>query len=307
MQGCPPKLLFIAPCLPAFEGNGLAMRAGSLLKALGRSDYELFLLVIPIYPLPQREPSGEILKYCDDWAVVEPRDSSPKNYKAVENNYQTLPRTWRLAASEWVEDLPESLSKMRFELVFVFRFYMAPFCDPFRKDGARIILDMDEIDSTAFLKTSLLLEQNGKISEADSLRKEAEALSSLESTVVDSVDAVTISSGLEKANLQRKMQSQSITVLPNTIPKARTFRLRKPKEDFRFLFVGSFGHHPNWDAANRFCREYLPLIRSRSPLAVSVDIVGAGANHELEQLALLPDVIKGKYSRQNRLAASQFG
>ena len=51
-----PNLLYITPVIPALTGNGLAMRAGTVLEVLA-ARYDVHLLVAPLYaPLPSGRP-----------------------------------------------------------------------------------------------------------------------------------------------------------------------------------------------------------------------------------------------------------
>src|SRR4051794_14931990 len=60
-----PRLLFCSPVLPSLSGNGLAMRAGIVLRALA-TRYQVSLLVVPLYWSPARELPAEIAASCQE-------------------------------------------------------------------------------------------------------------------------------------------------------------------------------------------------------------------------------------------------
>src|SRR3954465_4749094 len=64
----PPRLLFCSPVLPSLSGNGLAMRAGIVLRALA-TRYQISLLVVPRYWSPTDELPPEIAVACREVVI----------------------------------------------------------------------------------------------------------------------------------------------------------------------------------------------------------------------------------------------
>src|SRR4051812_47631472 len=63
-----PRLLFCSPVLPSLSGNGLAMRAGIVLRALA-TRYQISLLVVPRYWSPADELPPEIAVACREVVI----------------------------------------------------------------------------------------------------------------------------------------------------------------------------------------------------------------------------------------------
>ena len=59
-----PHLLYLSPVLPATSGNGLAMRAGTVLGALAER-YRVSLLVVPLYASPEPTLPTAIAERCE--------------------------------------------------------------------------------------------------------------------------------------------------------------------------------------------------------------------------------------------------
>src|SRR5262245_7581928 len=80
------KLLYIVPMIPSFTGNGGAMRAGMVLRALA-ARHQVTLLVVELYPnlslesgFPKALESycGQIVRVSRDSAVPRPSDVHPR-------------------------------------------------------------------------------------------------------------------------------------------------------------------------------------------------------------------------------------
>src|SRR6266498_5128217 len=72
MDGKPRRpLLYLSPVIPALGGNGLAMRAGAVLRVLAR-DHAVTLVAVPLYPPLTGRLASELADLWDHVAVLSP-------------------------------------------------------------------------------------------------------------------------------------------------------------------------------------------------------------------------------------------
>lgn len=103
------------------------------------------------------------------------------------------------------------------------------------------------------------------------LARKAQRTRTAEIKLVQRADVTVVVSGFEQELLQREVPGARVEVLSNLL------RLPAERQGFDarrdLLFVGSFRHPPNVDAALWLAREVFPLIRARSP-EVILHLVG---------------------------------
>ncbi len=71
-----PRLLYLSPVVPATTGNGLAMRAGMVLRLLA-SQYRVSLLVVRLYPPFQGPIPAAIADVCDEAVTIPAEPCEP--------------------------------------------------------------------------------------------------------------------------------------------------------------------------------------------------------------------------------------
>jgi glycosyltransferase involved in cell wall biosynthesis len=253
-----PRLLYVSPVVPSTTGNGLAMRAGSVLRALGRH-YRVTLLIIPLYA-PRRGP-----------ITVEMTASAEQVVRLGEG-----------------EPLPHE----RFDIVHIFRLAALPHAEPWLRRAGQRHLDLDDVESVSRRRIAALLRANGEAAAARREEHAAESARLLEHDALLRFDRVYVCSETDRRELQgRECPPAEIAVLPNSLPLPATTPAPPPADGIRSLvFVGNLGYYPNEDAARYFCMEILPRIRHATDRPVAVRIVGAGAPPAVRQLAALPGV-----------------
>lgn len=110
------------------------------------------------------------------------------------------------------------------------------------------------------------------------LARKAQRTRTAELKLVQHADVTVVVSGFEQELLQREAPGARVEVLSNLL------RLPVERQGFDarrdLLFVGSFRHPPNVDAALWMAREVFPLIRARSP-EVILHMVGPWPPHEV--------------------------
>jgi glycosyltransferase involved in cell wall biosynthesis len=263
-----PSLLYISPVIPALTGNGLAMRAGTVLEALTQR-YDVHLLVAPLYaPVTPRLPEP-LEQLCRRAAIALPR-------------VQQHP--WLRPAVMWGDS--------RFDVVHVFRLAMVPFSKLylhgfFRRP--RRHLDLDDIESLTRRRLASLYRQNDNRFMADYEESEAARCENLENEALRSFDRVYVCSASDQYKLAGRTRAE-VCVLPNGVRMPAAVPTKIADGVFTFLFVGTLGYYPNEDGARYLCAEIVPRIRELAGNGFVVNIAGTGASESLRQAANVPQV-----------------
>src|SRR5208337_2923754 len=263
-----PSLLYISPVIPALTGNGLAMRAGTVLEVLAER-CDVHLLVVPLYaPVTSRLPEP-LEKLCRRVAVVSPRPQR---------------RRWLRPAVMWGDS--------RFDVVHVFRLAMVPFGKPYLRGffrRPRRHLDLDDIESFTRRRIASLYRQNGASAMAAYEEAEAARSESLENEAFRSLDRVYVCSASDRGKLEGRTGAE-VCVLPNAVRMPADVPARGGDGVFTFFFVGTLGYYPNEDGVRYLCAEIVPRIRELAGSNFVVNIAGPGASESLRQAASVPQV-----------------
>lgn len=293
-----PRVLFVAPIVPAPEGNGLSMRAATTLQGLSK-ECNLTTLVLPVSDpgLDQKRLQWSAAQ-SDACALVplsEPQEAARRWMKTPESRnligaLQSLPDRARLAPPDAIA---ASLEDVEFDLVWIMRLYLAATVLPFRDQSARLILDIDEDDAAVLRSISNLQEKRGDVIAAEKLRNEAEAYDRLAARAFHWFDQIVTASPLETAALNRRHHFTKGTTIPNAVslpaaPASSQKRTTIPK----ILFIGNFDYAPNLDAALRLTEQILPIIQESAPKA-ELHLVGGG--QRIQQLRRNPSVVVHGY------------
>jgi polysaccharide biosynthesis protein PslH len=281
-------LLFVSPVMPAPTGNGLAMRAGTVLQALA-DRHRVSLLVASLYAPFGAAVPAMIAERCRQIVVLPPGSAVPgppplKRTRAFWTWFgrgsQSRPRPACL-----FRDAP-------FEVVHVFRLASLPFARPWLDPpghSPKWHLDLDDIESSTRTRLAALYRANGLEPLARSEEVEARRSRTLETEVLRQFDRVYVCSEADRAALGDRGTAQ-LCVLPNALRVPDPLPPRSGDGPFTILFVGTLGYYPNEDAVLYFCREVLPLIRRAARRDIRLTIVGSGATVGIRQLAALPEV-----------------
>jgi GT2 family glycosyltransferase/SAM-dependent methyltransferase/glycosyltransferase involved in cell wall biosynthesis len=122
----------------------------------------------------------------------------------------------------------------------------------------------------------------GETEQETTLRRRAEVLREQELGLVRTADVTFTVSEVERELLHRLVPHARVGVLSN-VHSADSAQV-EPDGRSGVLFVGSFDHVPNRDAAKWLVREIMPLVRRRRPDAVA-HIVGSNPPPEVLELA----------------------
>jgi glycosyltransferase involved in cell wall biosynthesis len=264
-----PSLLYICAVIPAISGNGLAMRGGMVLEALSEL-YRVSLLVVPNSYGIEREVPEVLRAKCENVAIV------PRN-PIAEDRIEEASRVYR---------------GHKFDIVHVFRLAALPFSRFYFNQvsgRARIHLDLDDIESKTYRRIAALHRNAGNAARALVEEGRAQQAALLETYAFRTFDRIYVCSEPDRRELLERCRAE-IRVLKNAVRAPAIVRPAKVSQDFRFLFVGTFGYYPNEDAVYYFCRQVLPLIRDGARTSFQVHFVGANASRNLLELAAGDDV-----------------
>lgn len=290
------RLLYLSPVVPADTGNGLAMRAGLVLRLLARH-HRVSLLVVRLYAPFETPIPMEIAALCDRAiAIPARRPVTPPPTPPLDRLRALIARVRRgyprpPAGGALATDRP--FGRERFDVVHVFRLAMLPYARPYLdRPGPtpKRHLDLDDVESTTRRRLAALYASNGHAALAQHEAGEARRAEALEADVLRSFDRLYVCSEEDRAGLVRPGGAQ-VCVLPNALPHPEPLPPSPDPRPFTFLFIGTLGYYPNEDAVNFFCTEVLPLIRRATDQKVRVTIVGAGATPAVRRLAEAPDVL----------------
>ncbi|MBX9950625.1 MAG: glycosyltransferase family 4 protein [Candidatus Obscuribacterales bacterium] len=283
------RVVYVTPVFPSFTGSGLAMRAAAGLKLLSRWA-TIDLLVIPIYNDRIDAPPADVVNLCQSWKSVPNPDWSnfdPPSSDIIKivGNEKNIPREWRWCSAEWRRRIKKAIHSFNPDLVFVFKFYLAPYVLP-NIGGLPCWLDIDELESSYRARLARVYSLCDKKEQAREMELEAQGYAKLEAQYLGRFNKVFASSKREAEGILSRFKKATVRVLPNSYPKSLPYPQRTATGNARLLFVGSLGYFPNEDAVKYFNREILPLIKQRSRVPVELVVVGGGWKQAVEPAKL---------------------
>lgn len=269
-----PEVLFVSPVVPAFTGNGLAMRADFMLQALA-ARCAVSLLAFRLYAGPAEDVPPELRRLCRRVAIAPPPRRANR------------PSWWARQAG-----VLAPFRRAPFDTVHVFRLATLPLVRwvmESRRPRPRLHLDLDDIESLTHARIAELCRANGDGPSAMIEDARAKGALAAEQEALRTVDRVYVCSEADRLLLARRGGSAEIRLLPNgvNIPAVLPLPVSPP---FRFLFIGTLGYYPNEDAALLLCRSIAPAVRRLSSIDVQFDIAGSGASVRLGEAARAADV-----------------
>jgi glycosyltransferase involved in cell wall biosynthesis len=291
--------------MPADTGNGLAMRAGVSLEALA-ADHEVVLLVLPIagaadpshLPAWAARHAARVLVLPVDGSgdtqfglIARVRDAGARARALLQ---YPRPLLSRFATPRAVAEAARQLAGVSFDVVHVHRLYVAPFAAPFvaaRADGRPVtVLDLDDDEPRTRRSLSALHALRGRAEAAAMEAAEADKYASFEREWLPRFDRLLVCSEADRAAAAARMSPDRIAVIPNAVRPPEPPALRQPREEFRFLLVGSFGYAPNEDAALFFAEDIWPRLVAESPRPVRAVLAGAGPTPAVVGLGRMPGI-----------------
>jgi glycosyltransferase involved in cell wall biosynthesis len=177
------------------------------------------------------------------------------------------------------ENLQKTLQTFRPEIVWFEFFYSAiSYCDLIRRTLPDTIQVIDSVD-VHFNRLTTLARLTGN----DADWAKAAHVKQQELAAYAASDVVIAVSADDKKILKKELPSHPVEVVPNIhkIPALPDVCKRQFGE---LVFVGSFGHEPNIDAAVYLCKDIMPLILGECPTA-RLKIIGSNPTAEILNLA----------------------
>ncbi|MGA2597329.1 MAG: glycosyltransferase [Bryobacteraceae bacterium] len=172
-----------------------------------------------------------------------------------------------------------------FDIVHVFRLAAMAAAKPYLASARRRHLDLDDIESKTHKRIEALCRANGLVEAADREEAESRRCELLETAIFRSFDRVYVCSEADRDALAQRCPAE-LLILPNAVRLPASPPGRSPSEPYRFLFIGTMGYYPNFDACVWFCRKVAPILKRTAPEPFGVDIAGSGSagvweGHEL--------------------------
>lgn len=296
-----PALLYVTPLMPDDAGNGLAMRAGAMLAALAMP-FEVHLAVLPVAGAAG-PPGALVRRNTVRHLVIDPAETLDPLFALIEGlpdpaaraaarRAYPRPLLSRSATGTAALQLLDWARPAMPRAVHVMRLYLAPLIEPFlRLTPAQpfTVLDLDEDDAAAGERLAALHDATGEPARASAVRAEAQAYRGLAARLVPKFDRVAVAAATESRHLAA-LAPAPVAVLPNTVAPRPPRPQRPACGPLRLLFVATFGHAPNADAARFLCLEVLPALRRLTGRAIAIDLVGAGDTGGLRDLPQAPEV-----------------
>jgi len=277
-----PRLLFVSPTFPAAQGNGLAMRAGMFLEALGQQ-YEVTLLVVPLFDNRTPETEEFARRHCLEVIVVEAAAGrTPKGRRPVLVQHVAV-RTGACV---------RALGGRKFDVIHTQRLYMASLALSLASAAGkpRLHLDIDDVEPATHSRLAALLRLNGIRDEAEAEDVEADGYRAVEREVLPRFERLYVCSAVDARRIAGSAGKADVVVAPNAVRLPETVPSRLTTHPFTFLFLGTLGYYPNEDAARYFVEKGLPLLRSGTRQRFLVRIAGRGMPDSLAFLQRSPEV-----------------
>ncbi|MCX5519507.1 glycosyltransferase family 4 protein [Kaistia defluvii] len=181
-----------------------------------------------------------------------------------------------------IEALERVVREFRPDLVVIEHLGLHPFLPMLRQCGARLVLDMHNVESDLAGQISQKRDWFGA-----RRRREQRTVAALEAQVLAEVDAVWVCSEEDAARLAKRGLGP-VSVVPNGLPRAgvapRSLPLQPDADGPELLFIGHLGYTPNVVACRSLARRILPRLR-RSLGQARVTLAGRDPARKVRRLA----------------------
>jgi glycosyltransferase involved in cell wall biosynthesis len=279
------RLLFLLPFPPRLDGlHGGARVAAQLLVGFAKRHDVGFLY---LRSADEREADLEVVRQCvfaEEFALPDPQDGDRRALRSAQRLLAILAGRPRWAFNtdvpELVERLPECVREWQPDLVQAEFHVMGQYLDLVDPSVPRV-LNQHEAGAAAALEEYRRAPGRGMRRLLN--RADAAAWENFERGVMKKADAVVAFSEVDRLNLVRLAPYREVVTIPfgTTIPDhALDARGGEPQS---LVYIGSFIHLPNVDAASRLIEEIFPRLRQLFP-TLRLDIVGSSPPPELLEL-----------------------
>lgn len=283
-------ILYVTPIMPQCSGNGLAMRAASMLDALAHR-FDVHLFVVPV--VGKRGPPSDFVRThtvriggLDMAANLDPRFAligrifEPQARARAERAYPK-PYLSRFCTGDGALSLVGWSNGFPVSAVHVMRLYLAPLAHPFlrrsRSERPFCVLDLDDDEVRTRERMARLYGDAGDQQAAAAEAAEAKKYRSFADQFFPAFDDVIVCSEADAGRLGGQYPGARFAVVPNGYRPVDVADRQRPSNlgPLRLILVGNFGYFPNADAARFLCREVLPALRRLTDREICIGLVGA--------------------------------
>ena len=286
------RLLFISPVMPDTGGNGLAMRAGNLVEALG-THWDLHLLVLAVGGPEGRSLPPALDAFVAAWTELpygEMIDPAYVRFARQQPGMDQLAALEALGRPMAVAYRPEAAARAAvaafpdtvFDTVFVLRLYMSAVAAGFAQMSPRpnMLLDADDDDVTASQRFAEVRRKAGDAYGASMELATARHHAAWEDRWLPRFDMVFTASPRDTARMAERHPDILFDTLPNVVRRPSELTGPNPVPDTAggsapFLLIGNLTYLPNVEGARFFCTEVLPCLRGLAPELARVTIAGS--------------------------------
>jgi glycosyltransferase involved in cell wall biosynthesis len=260
----------LAPIVPAASGNGLAMRAGQQLEALGRA-FAVRLLVVAV--AGGARDTGWAREHADAVEVLDPGELGGARsagiaalvgraeWRRLLAACDPLPHAAAAASPALAGAIVDRLGLDAPAPLHALRAYLAPLAaavaDAIRAPSSTIDLDDDD----------------EQLLRAAGAEDEARAYGRLLDCFGPRFAWASLASPDEAAAVADRRGLRTV-VVPNVVP-VRPAPRKRSGNAAALLFVGNLTYEPNVEAAVLLARDVLPRVRERGSPDARVDLIGA--------------------------------
>lgn len=272
-----PGLLFLSPVWPRLTGNGLAMRAAHVSRALAKR-FEVRLAVLSSEPAPPDLAAD--LPWIASWEALPAaadthyhlilRVADPKVRLQA---FAAYPRPLgsclvSSAATERVAELARSVAH-----VHVMRLYLAPLISGLDRDRPRsLTLDSDDDDAAYHRRRHDALDPVLEADERGFEQAEAAKYEHMKAEWLPRFDRVFVAAERDVGGMAG---AAAISCLPNIVDE-RTLQAAPASDVLRLMFVGSLRYPPNARAVGWISDQLAPALERLGTGPFELAVCGAG-------------------------------
>jgi glycosyltransferase involved in cell wall biosynthesis len=280
----------IVPAMPSDRDQGLAMRAGFFLDAYSRR-FDVDLVVAPVAGSAAMSPFALSRARRIEVLGVDRPESYYALVSAVRDplaRIEAFRRYGRPSLNAFIAPLTRMLRHLaaeNYEVLHVFRLYMAELATPWIRNGhARplAVLDCDEDDAMSYRRIAGMERRRGNWEAAMWAKAEAEAFARFAADWLPKFDLVFAASHSETRSLS------VFGVRAMTVPNVAAARPVRPRRRggrcYSIVFVGTMGYAPNVDAVLWFISRVWRRLERALAHRVRLTIVGGGVGPDIMRL-----------------------
>lgn len=204
------------------------MRAGAMLQGLA-TRCQITLVIIPLFDLQTTSLSADMQSLCQRVCIIKPswfRRVIIRLGKIVQSmgGGQVHQVDWHWASIPGIQQAVQSVLGEPFDVLHVFRLYMAPFILPNLPSQfpPRLHLDMDDFESQTRARLARLHEDNGARAQAQDAHQASKDYANLERSLLPQFDRIAVCSEGDKDRLSETVPRSQIVVVPNVVNVSTT-------------------------------------------------------------------------------------